>query len=190
MAFLIDTNVISETFRPRPAPQVLEWVGHQMAGDLFLAAVSLGELVRGARRVKGRAKRERFAHWINHDLATQFQDRVLPFDREAAVIWGAIMGDGDRAGRPKSIGRADRCGGVAARPDPGHTQYQRFQRHGGDAGRSVGGGLISLGCCGKLFDCSPGDRYALSLNRSVSSFWVLSRASRNESRDRVPSASC
>ncbi len=106
MAFLIDTNVISETFRPRPAPQVLEWVGHQMAGDLFLAAVSLGELVRGARRVKGRAKRERFAHWINHDLATQFQDRVLPFDREAAVIWGAIMGDGDRAGRPKSMADA------------------------------------------------------------------------------------
>ena len=106
MAFLIDTNVISETFRPRPAPQVLEWVGRQMAGDLFLTAVSLGELVRGARRVKGRAKRERLAHWINHDLATQFQDRVLPFDREAAVIWGAIMGDGDRAGRPKPMADA------------------------------------------------------------------------------------
>ena len=55
MAFLIDTNVISETFRPRPAPRVLEWVRHQRAGDLFLAAMSLGELVRGARRVKDRA---------------------------------------------------------------------------------------------------------------------------------------
>ena len=106
MAFLIDTNVISETFRPRPDPRVLEWVSRQMASDLFLAAVSLGELVRGARRVKGRAKRERLAYWINHDLATQFQDRVLPFDREAAVIWGAIMGDGDRAGRPKSMADA------------------------------------------------------------------------------------
>ena len=106
MAFLIDTNVISETFRPRPDPRVLEWIGRQMAGDLFLAAVSLGELVRGARGVKDRVKRERLAHWINHGLAAQFQGRILPFDREAAVIWGAIMGDGDRAGRPKPMADA------------------------------------------------------------------------------------
>ena len=106
MAFLIDTNVISETLRPRPDPRVLEWIGRQMAGDLFLAAVSLGELVRGARRMKDTAKRERLAHWIDHDLATQFQGRILPFDREAAMIWGATMGEGDRAGRPKSMADA------------------------------------------------------------------------------------
>ena len=106
MAFLIDTNVVSETFRPRPAPQVLHWVRRQMAGDLFLAAMSLGELVRGARRVRDRAQQERLARWINHDLATQFQGRILPFDREAAVIWGTIMGDGDRTSRPKPMADA------------------------------------------------------------------------------------
>lgn len=106
MAFLIDTNVVSETFRPRPAPRVLEWVRRQMASDLFLAAMSLGELVRGARGVKDRVQRERLARWINHDLATQFQGRILPFDREAAVIWGTIMGEGDRAGRPKPMADA------------------------------------------------------------------------------------
>lgn len=106
MAFLINTNVISETFRPRPAPQVLEWVRRQIAGDLFLAAMSLGELVRGARRVRDRVQRERLARWINHDLATQFQGHILPFDREAAVIWGTIMGEGDRAGRPKPMADA------------------------------------------------------------------------------------
>ena len=106
MAFLIDTNVVSETFRPRPAPRVLAWVRRQMAGDLFLAAMSLGELVRGARRAKDRTRRERLARWINHDLTTQFQGRILPFDREAAVIWGTIMGDGDRTGRPKPMADA------------------------------------------------------------------------------------
>ena len=106
MAFLIDTNVISETFRPRPAPRVREWVSRQMASDLFLAALSLGELVRGARRVKDRAQRERLTRWINHDLATQFQGRILPFDREAAMIWGTIMGEGDRTGRPKPMADA------------------------------------------------------------------------------------
>lgn len=106
MAFLIDTNVISETFRARPDPRALAWIGRQMSGDLFLAAVSLGELVRGVQRVKNTARRERLTRWINHDLTAQFQGRILPFDREAAVIWGAIMGEGDRTGRPKPMADA------------------------------------------------------------------------------------
>ena len=48
MAFLLDTNVISETFKPRPAVRVITWISDQRSDDLFLASMSLGELVRGA----------------------------------------------------------------------------------------------------------------------------------------------
>ena len=106
MAFLIDTNVISETLKSRPETKVIDWLGGQKANDLFLASVSLGELVRGARQAKDKAKRERFKRWIEHDLASQFEGRILPFDQEAAVIWGEIMGDGDRLGRPKPMADA------------------------------------------------------------------------------------
>ena len=106
MAFLLDTNVISETFKPRPAVRVITWISDQRSDDLFLASMSLGELVRGAHRVKDKMKKERFKRWIDHDLAAQFRGRILPFDQEAAVIWGEIMGDGDRAGRPKPAGDA------------------------------------------------------------------------------------
>ena len=106
MAFLIDTNVISETLKPRPRDRVIAWLSAQRSSDLFLASMSLGELVRGAHRVKDKAKRERFKRWIDHDLAAQFQGRILPFDQEAAVIWGEIMGDGDRTGRPKPMADA------------------------------------------------------------------------------------
>ena len=116
MAFLIDTNVISETLGPRPAPRVGDWIGGQMANDLFLSSISLGELVRGARRIKDGAKRERFEHWINGDLAAQFRGRILPFDRRAAVIWGEIMGDGDRTGRPRPMADAQ-IAAVAQRHD-------------------------------------------------------------------------
>ena len=78
--------------------------------------MSLGELVRGAHRVKDKVKRERYKRWIDHDLASQFQGRVLPFDQEAAVIWGEIMGDGDRTGRPKPMGDAQ-IAAVARRHD-------------------------------------------------------------------------
>ncbi|MDE0712879.1 MAG: hypothetical protein OXH60_12185 [Rhodospirillales bacterium] len=51
MAFLMDTNVISETVRPRPDKTVLHWIEAQTPSDLFLAVQTIGELVRGVRKV-------------------------------------------------------------------------------------------------------------------------------------------
>ena len=106
MAFLIDTNVVSETFRPQPSPAVVEWMGDQSAADLFLSSITLGELVRRARRLRDEVRRRRIERWVRSDLAAQFRDRVLSFDPEAAVIWGEIMGDGDRTGRVKPMADA------------------------------------------------------------------------------------
>ena len=106
MAFLVDTNVVSETFRPQPAAAVVEWMGDQSAADLFLSSITLGELVRGARRLRDEVRRSRIERWVRSDLAAQFRDRVLPFDAEAAVVWGEIMGDGDRSGRVKAMADA------------------------------------------------------------------------------------
>ena len=99
MAFLLDTNVVSETVRAKPDARVLAWLEAQTPAELFLAAQTIGELVRGARKVKEQARREGFETWIERDLAGQFEGRVLPFDGPAAVLWGRLMGDGDRAGR-------------------------------------------------------------------------------------------
>ena len=99
MVFLLDTNVVSETVRPRPDKTVLDWMEAQVPTDLFIAAQTMGELVRGARRVKEQARRERFEKWIEQDLARQFDERVLPFDGRTAAVWGRLMGDGDRTGR-------------------------------------------------------------------------------------------
>ena len=60
MAFLIDTNVISETLKPRPAARVIAWFGDQRSNDLFLASMSLGELVRGAHPCEGQGEKGAF----------------------------------------------------------------------------------------------------------------------------------
>ena len=106
MALLLDTNVVSETVRPRPEKMVLDWIEAQIPTDLFLAAQTIGELVRGARKVREQERRERFERWIEQDLARQFDGRVLPFDGRTATIWGRLMGDGDRAGRPPAAADA------------------------------------------------------------------------------------
>lgn len=99
MPYLLDTNVISETVRVAPEPRVLGWLAARSPEDLFLAAQTIGELVRGAHKVKEEARRQRFEKWILEDLAGQFDGRVLPFDEAAARLWGRLMGDGDRSGR-------------------------------------------------------------------------------------------
>ena len=106
MAFLLDTNVISDTVRPRPDKTVLNWIESQSPRDLFLAVQTLGELVRGARKVREQSRREQFERWIEHDLARQFNGRILPFDASAAALWGRLMDDGDRAGRRPSAADA------------------------------------------------------------------------------------
>ncbi|WP_428103214.1 type II toxin-antitoxin system VapC family toxin [Candidatus Rariloculus sp.] len=106
MAFLLDTNVVSETIRPRPQQAVVDWIQAQSPTDLFLAAQTIGELVRGARKVKETARRERFERWIEQDLARQFEGRILPFDGAAAAVWGRLMGDGDLKGQPPAAADA------------------------------------------------------------------------------------
>ncbi|MDE0045934.1 MAG: type II toxin-antitoxin system VapC family toxin [bacterium] len=106
MAFLLDTNVVSETVRPRPRQTVLDWLESRSPSDLFLAAQTIGELVRGARKVREHERRKRFERWIEQDLVRQFEGRVLPFDGGTAAIWGRLMGDGGRAGRRPSAADA------------------------------------------------------------------------------------
>lgn len=102
MAFLLDTNVISETVRPKPEPRVLEWLEDQSPEELYLSAMTIGELMRGACKVKEKARRDRLTTWIEEDLRRQFETRLLPFNDSSARIWGELMGNGDRAGKTPS----------------------------------------------------------------------------------------
>ena len=47
MAFLLDTNVVSELRRPRPHGAVLAWLQIVDDADLHLASVTIGEIQSG-----------------------------------------------------------------------------------------------------------------------------------------------
>ena len=47
MAFLLDTNVVSELRRPRPHGAVLAWLESTNDMDLHLASVTIGEIQAG-----------------------------------------------------------------------------------------------------------------------------------------------
>ncbi len=88
--FLLDTNVISETRRPRPHPRVMAWLRAAPDEHLFLAAVTFGELQRGVEITRERdpAKAEVIEAWIDGLAQTH---SVLPMDASVFREWSRLM---------------------------------------------------------------------------------------------------
>ena len=99
MSFLIDTCVVSELARTQPDPGVLRWLDGQAEESLFLSVLSLGELEKGAAKVRDVARRRSLLRWIRNDLQRRFVDRLLPVDAFVASRWGALCGEAERTGR-------------------------------------------------------------------------------------------
>ena len=96
---LLDTNVVSENFRPRPAPAVVAWIDAQAPGDLFLCAPVLAELRFGAERLAPGRAQDHLRRTIDR-IEDVFRGRVLQFDAAAAAQYGRIGAKRERVGRP------------------------------------------------------------------------------------------
>ncbi len=101
MSYLLDTNVVSETIRPKPDHRVLEWLDSVPAHGLHLSVLSLGEIRRGIETLKAAsAKRERLRVWLEQDLPAWFEARLLPVDAAVADRWGRLEAQARGRGRP------------------------------------------------------------------------------------------
>jgi predicted nucleic acid-binding protein len=102
--YLLDTNVISEITKPNPSESLLEWMGAQSDGDLFISALTIAEIHRGILDKPKGKERERLEAWFAGPEGPQslFKGRILPFDEKAALVWGRLMSEGRAAGKPRS----------------------------------------------------------------------------------------
>ena len=100
MAILLDTNVVSELIRTAPDPAVTSWVSDHPLYDLFFSAVSEAELRYGAAILPPGRRRDTLFLDIDAMLRDAFEDRVLPFDSDAARAYGNIAAVRRSAGRP------------------------------------------------------------------------------------------
>ncbi len=88
--YLLDTNVISELRRSRPHGAVLRWLDPIASADLFLSAVSIGEIQTGIEITRNRdaAKAAEVERWLEEVVQT-FQ--VVALDAAAFRIWARLM---------------------------------------------------------------------------------------------------
>jgi toxin FitB len=97
--YLLDTNVISEIVRPSPDANVIAWLEEQKENTLFISSVTLGELAKGIAALEDGKKKDRLLHWLKTAVTNRFSGRILPFDDQAALLWGEWNGAGARRGR-------------------------------------------------------------------------------------------
>ncbi len=96
MSYLVDTNVISELVRPKPAPAVVEWFEGVADEALHLSVLTLGELRRGVEKLPASKRKEKLRHWLEQELPAWFGARLLPVDAAVADAWGRLQANAER----------------------------------------------------------------------------------------------
>ena len=87
--YLLDTNVISEIRKLRPHRAVLEWLRGLLVEQIFLSAVTLGELQAGIERTRrnDEMKAREIEAWADM-LAGSYN--ILPMDAACFRMWGRL----------------------------------------------------------------------------------------------------
>jgi toxin FitB len=88
--FLLDTCVISEGSRERPDAQVDSWFAKQKQDDLYLSALSVGELHYGVELLPAGRKKTGLRRWFEETVIVGFSGRIVDFDPASALRWGDL----------------------------------------------------------------------------------------------------
>ena len=88
--YLLDTNVISELRKPKPHGAVVAWVQSIEDKDLFLSAVTIGEIQAGIEitREQDTAKAHQIEQWL--DLVANSYN-VLSMTADIFRTWAKLM---------------------------------------------------------------------------------------------------
>jgi predicted nucleic acid-binding protein len=100
---ILDTNVISETRKRKPDPNVMAWLNSEDPTNLYLTSITVGELMRGAFAIKDQAQLTRLSGVVAEIIETDFHGRLLPYDATAAQVYGRRVGVAQKTGIAISI---------------------------------------------------------------------------------------
>jgi toxin FitB len=88
--YLLDTNVVSELRRPRPHGGVLAWLRAASDAEIYVSAVTIGELQAGIEmtREQDPAKAAEIELWLDQVVLTY---NVLPMTADTFRGWARLM---------------------------------------------------------------------------------------------------
>lgn len=88
MAWLLDTNVISELRKPKAEPSVVEFVSSTPLTEFSVSIVSLAEIRYGIELSPDAQKRTALQEWLTFKVRPMFSpQRTLPVIEEILIKW-------------------------------------------------------------------------------------------------------
>ena len=88
--YLLDTNIVSESRKPKPHGGVMAWLDAQDTNALFISAMTIGELQRGVEvtRQQDADKAAQIESWLEQIIAS---GQLLPLDAAVCREWARLM---------------------------------------------------------------------------------------------------
>ncbi|MEQ1952063.1 type II toxin-antitoxin system VapC family toxin [Mesorhizobium sp. CN2-181] len=97
---ILDTDVISEIFRPVPDRTVAGWLREQPLSQVFVTAVNKAELLTGLALMSDGERKQALADAIERFFEESLMTPVLGFDEATAIQYARIFSHRRTSGRP------------------------------------------------------------------------------------------
>ncbi|MBM7785815.1 type II toxin-antitoxin system VapC family toxin [Tenggerimyces flavus] len=91
MPYLLDSNVVSELGKSLPDPRLLAWYDEVSSHDLYLSALTVGEIRLGVETIRRRDPHR--SRRLSEQLAVlrrSYADRIVPVTSDIADEWGRL----------------------------------------------------------------------------------------------------
>ena len=99
---ILDTNVVSETMRARPHPEVIAWLDDQPTETLYVTALTEAEIMFGISILPEGRRRAGLEIAADQAFNEIFANRTLPFDSSAAQHYALVANTRRASGHPIS----------------------------------------------------------------------------------------
>lgn len=99
---VLDTNVLSELWKPTPEPKVLAWIDAQLVESLHLSAITVAEVRFGMAALPAGKRRTVYQDRLEREVLPAFKGRVLAFDLDTSQTYAELMANARAAGLPIS----------------------------------------------------------------------------------------
>jgi toxin FitB len=95
MNWLLDTNIISETRKPKADLAAMNWLGQLPALQLHTTEVNMAELVYGAESQEDVLKRRELLTWVEQAVRPWLKGRIHAVTENVLVRWKHITRERD-----------------------------------------------------------------------------------------------
>ncbi|CAI1176132.1 type II toxin-antitoxin system VapC family toxin [Serratia ficaria] len=100
---ILDTNVMSETLRPSPHYNVINWLNEKDNDELYLSAIVIAELFNGAACMPGGKRQRDLKLKLADAIQLKFEGQILPFDELCAMQYAELTARNRLQGKLMSV---------------------------------------------------------------------------------------